>query len=349
MLPKTLEWNNDRLRILDQTKLPHQVTYVECRDHRDVAEAIRKMRVRGAPAIGVAAAYGIYLGLVDSRAKSYGDFLGEFNKIEKKLKQTRPTARNLFWALERMKSLLQENRGITPEKLKPLLLEEAENIFKEDQNLCRRIGKNGATLIEDGDRILTHCNAGSLATAGIGTALGVIYTALEEGKKVKVYADETRPALQGARLTVWELMQAEADVTLICDSTAGIMMRRKMIDIVLVGADRIAANYDFANKIGTYNLATLAKAHGIPFYVAAPYSTIDLSIKSGEDIRIEEREEREITHIGGQRIAAPGTKVFNPVFDVTPHQYVDGIITDKGIFKPNLEEKNYWYGEQKIS
>lgn len=349
MLPKTLEWKNDRLWILDQTELPHQVNYIECSDHRDVAEAIRKMRVRGAPAIGVAAAFGLYLGIIDSKAKSYGKFLKEFAEIEKEFSQTRPTARNLFWALERMKFVLEENRDNSPEILKGLLLREAGEILREDQDLCQKIGENGAALIDDGDRILTHCNAGSLATAGIGTALGIIYTALDEGKKVKVYADETRPALQGARLTVWELIQAGVDTTLICDSAAGILMRRKMIDIVLVGADRIAANGDFANKIGTYTLAILAKEHGIPFYAAAPYSTIDLSLKSGEDILIEEREESEVTQILSHRIAPDGTKVFNPVFDVTPHQYVDGIITDRGLLKVSSEGKNYWYGEQKIS
>ena len=349
MLPKTLEWKNDCLWILDQTKLPHQVNYIECSDHRDVAEAIRKMRVRGAPAIGVAAAFGLYLGIIGSKAKSYGEFLKEFAEIEKEFSQTRPTARNLFWALERMKSVLEENRDNSPEILKGLLLREAGEILREDQDLCQKIGENGAALIDDGDRILTHCNAGSLATAGIGTALGIIYTALNEGKKVKVYADETRPALQGARLTVWELIQAGVDTTLICDSAAGILMRRKMIDIVLVGADRIAANGDFANKIGTYNLAILAKENGIPFYAAAPYSTIDLSLKSGEDILIEEREENEVTQILSYRIAPDGTKVFNPVFDVTPHHYVDGIITDQGLLKVSSEGKNYWYGEQKIS
>ncbi len=341
MLPKTLEWKDDRLMILDQTKLPHQVTYIQCSDHRDVAEAIKSMRVRGAPAIGVAAAFGLYLGSVDSEAKSYRDFFKEFAEAEKELSLTRPTARNLFWALERMKNLLEKNRDEPPEKLKMLLLREAKMILREDQDLCRKIGENGAALIEDGDRILTHCNAGSLATAGIGTALGIIYTALDEGKKVKVYADETRPALQGARLTVWELIQAGVDTTLVCDSAAGILMRGKMIDIVLVGADRIAANGDFANKIGTYNLAILAKEHGIPFFVAAPYSTIDPALNSGNDIQIEEREAREVTHISGQRIAPDGVTVYNPVFDVTPHQYVDGIITDQGLFKPNSEGKNF--------
>ncbi len=341
MLPKTLEWKANLLRILDQTKLPHKVTYIECSDHRDVAEAISKMRVRGAPAIGVAAAFGLYLGIVDSKAKTYDEFLREFTSVERELLQTRPTARNLFWALERMKNILQDNRNELPEKLKRLLLKEAQDIYREDEDLCRKIGKNGAILIKDGDRILTHCNAGSLATAGIGTALGIIYTALGEGKKVKVYADETRPALQGARLTVWELIQAGVDVTLVCDSTAGILMRGKMIDIVLVGADRIAANGDFANKIGTYNLAILAKEHGVPFYVAAPYSTIDPALNSGSDIQIEEREAREVTHIAGQRITLNGVTVYNPVFDITPHQYVDGIITDQGLFKPNLLGKNF--------
>lgn len=341
MLPKTLEWKDDRLRVLDQTKLPQQLTYIECQDYRDVAEAIRQMRVRGAPAIGVAATFGLYLGMVGSKAKTYDEFLREFSSVERELSQTRPTARNLFWALERMKSTLQENRDEPLEKLKGLLLQEAKDIYKEDQNLCRRIGKNGAVLIENGDRILTHCNAGSLATAGIGTALGVIYTAMREGKKLKVYADETRPALQGARLTVWELTQAGIDVTLICDSAAGILMRRKMVDLVLVGADRIAANGDFANKIGTYNLAILAKEHGVPFYVAAPYSTIDQSFISGENIQIEERGKEEVTHIAGQGITLDEVNVYNPVFDVTPHQYVDGIITDQGLFKPNLLGKNF--------
>jgi len=341
MLPKTLEWKDNQLRVLDQTKLPHQVTYVACKTHRDVAEAIRKMKVRGAPAIGVAAAFGLYLGLVESKAKSYDEFFREFTKAEGELSQTRPTARNLFWALERMKNLLQARRNEPPERLKRLLLKEAISIHREDQDLCQKIGKNGAILIEDGDRILTHCNAGSLATSGIGTALGVIYTARGEGKRIKVYADETRPALQGARLTVWELTQAGVDVTLVCDSAAGTLMRRKMIDVVLVGADRIATNGDFGNKIGTYNLAILAKEHGIPFYVAAPYSTIDQSLESGEKIQIEERKGEEVTYIAGQGITLDGVTVYNPVFDVTPHHYVDGIITDRGIFKPNSPGKNF--------
>ncbi len=341
MLPKTLEWKDDRLHILDQTELPYRVEFIQCRNYQDVAEAIRKMKVRGAPAIGVAAAFGLYLGIANSQEKSYDEFLMEFTRAERELSQTRPTARNLFWALERMRNVVEKTRSRSIKMLKELLLKEAKAILKEDQDLCQKIGENGAALIEDGDKILTHCNAGSLATAGIGTALGVIYTAKGEGKKVRVYADETRPALQGARLTVWELTQGGVDVTLICDSVAGLLMRKKMIDLVLVGADRIAANGDFANKIGTYNLAVLAKAHGIPFYVAAPYSTIDHSLKSGEDIQIEEREKDEVTHLSGQRIAPNGVKVYNPVFDVTPHQYVDRIITDQGLFKPSAKGKNF--------
>jgi methylthioribose-1-phosphate isomerase len=307
---KTLEWVEDHLRILDQTRLPDEVAYVDCRTLDEVAAAITDLRVRGAPAIGVAAGFGVVVGLREGR---------------------RPTAVNLFWALERMRSASQKHNDLDPKRLTQALLQEALAIHEEDKQMCEKIGEFGATLLKDGDTVLTHCNAGALATGGIGTALGIIYTATWQGKEISVFADETRPVLQGARLTVWELQQQGIDVTLICDDTSATVMKRKKVDCVIVGADRVAANGDVANKVGTYNLAILAKYHQIPFYVAAPSSSFDPSIPDGTKIEIEERSPEEVTYCLGRRIAPLDTKVFSPAFDVTPAALVTAYITEKEI------------------
>lgn len=326
-LPRTLEWIGDcngYLRLLDQTLLPTQLAYRDCRNVEDVWEAIRSLLVRGAPAIGVAAAFGVVLGL------QRGSALTRLREITDYLRTSRPTAVNLFWALERM----ERRATIDPRALPNALLDEAVAIQNEDAAMCRAIGKHGAVLIQEGQGILTHCNAGGLATSEYGTALAALYTAAEQGKQFHVFADETRPLLQGARLTAWELQQAGIDVTVICDSMAGQVMREGKVQLVIVGADRIAANGDTANKIGTYGVAVLAKAHGIPFYVAAPSSTFDLSISSGRQIPIEERDPCEITDSFGKRTAPLGVRVYNPAFDVSPAEFVTAIVTEKGIIKP---------------
>lgn len=300
------------------------------------------MIVRGAPAIGVSAAYGMVLGAAEYKGDDVEGFIKHLEKVSELLKDTRPTAVNLFWAIERMLKVAYNNRQASVEDIKDLLLKEADRMAQEDVETNRRIGYFGQQLLQDGAVVLTHCNAGALATVGYGTALGVIRAAREAGKNISVYADETRPYLQGARLTAWELMEEGIPVTLITDSMAGYFMKKGIISAVIVGADRIAANGDVANKIGTYTLAVLAKENRVPFYVAAPLSTLDLSIESGDDIPIEERDEREVTHIGGVRIAPYGVKVANPAFDVTPNQYVTAIITDAGIvyppYKQNLQK-----------
>lgn len=300
------------------------------------------MIVRGAPAIGVSAAYGMVLGAAEYKGDDVEGFIKHLEKVSELLKDTRPTAVNLFWAIERMLKVAYNNRQASVEDIKDLLLKEADRMAQEDVETNRRIGYFGQQLLQDGAVVLTHCNAGALATVGYGTALGVIRAAREAGKNISVYADETRPYLQGARLTAWELMEEGIPVTLITDSMAGYFMKKGIISAVIVGADRIAANGDVANKIGTYTLAVLAKENRVPFYVAAPLSTLDLSIESGDDIPIEERDEREVTHIGGVRIAPYGVKVANPAFDVTPNQYVTAIITDAGVvyppYKQNLQK-----------
>jgi len=301
-----------------------------------VAEAIQRLRVRGAPAIGVTAALGVTLGLKEIQTTDFQEFSEKVQEICRVLAATRPTAVNLFWALERIKALLHKEKSV--EAIKKEIEAEAIKILEEDVSINRRMGEYGHELIHDGDVILTHCNAGSLATAGFGTALGVIRAAVSQGKQVKVWADETRPLLQGARLTAWELLEDGIPVTLITDNMAGYFMKQGKIDLVIVGADRIAANGDVANKIGTYSVAVLAKEHGIPFYVAAPLSTIDISLESGEKIPIEERDSREVTHFLGQRIAPEGVEVANPAFDVTPHPYVKGIITEVGVLTPPYTE-----------
>ncbi|MEK6590129.1 MAG: S-methyl-5-thioribose-1-phosphate isomerase [Nitrospinota bacterium] len=332
---KTIEYNGGKVRLIDQTRLPLEEVYVECNDFRDVARAIKSMQIRGAPAIGVAAAMGIALGARGITTNDFHMFYSELLKICEYLANTRPTAVNLFWAIERMKSIADKNRNRDVESIKEILEKEAVKIWQEDISINRNMGKCGQELIEDGDTILTHCNAGALATGGeYGTALGVIKIAHEEGKRVKVYADETRPFLQGSRLTVWELVKEGIPVRLITDNMAGYFMGRGEIDKVFVGADRIVANGDTANKIGTYTLSILAKEHGIPFYVVAPLSTIDMSIPEGSKIPIEERNPQEVTHLNNKRIAPEGVEVSNPAFDVTPNKYISAIVTEKGIIKP---------------
>ncbi len=334
MVP-TVEWKNGAVRLLDQSRLPEHVEFLDCRDYRAVADAIRELKVRGAPAIGVTAALGVALGAQAVSATEFPAFARALLPICDHLAATRPTAVNLFWAIDRMKKKLASLSAQAVPGVKAALLAEAQAILDEDIALCKAMGKHGAELIANGQTVLTHCNAGALATAGYGTALGVIRAAWEQGKKIQVIADETRPVLQGARLTAWELMQDRIPVTLITDNMAGSLMRQGKIQLCVVGADRIAANGDVASKIGTYSVAVLAKAHGIPFYVAAPYSTIDLKTKTGADIPIEQRNPLEVTTIHGSHPIAPaGVAVYNPAFDVTPADLITGIITERGVFKP---------------
>ena len=338
---KTIEWTNDGVRMLDQRLLPTEEKYLMLRSYEEVADAIRKMAVRGAPAIGVSAAMGIALGASQSVGTSIPDLEDDFNYMCEVMSQTRPTAVNLFWAIERMRTAFKRERVLTDdvEVLKKKLVSEALAIFQEDLASNRAIGRHGAPLIPDGATVLTHCNAGALATAGdYGTALGVIRGARDAGKRVAVIADETRPFLQGLRLTAWELAQDNIPVTVITDNMAGHVMKGGQVDVVVVGADRIAANGDTANKIGTYMVAVLAKEHDIPFYVAAPISTLDLSLQSGEQIPIEERNSREITHMREQQLGPDGVAVHNPAFDITPNHLISAIITDRGVARaPFLE------------
>jgi methylthioribose-1-phosphate isomerase len=327
----TIEWHDGKVKLIDQTLLPGEFKYIYCENVDQVWEAIKVLRVRGAPAIGIAAALGTVLGIWDSNAESYPEFKAQLDKVTDYLATSRPTAVNLFWALDRMKATATANKDRDVPQLKKILLAEAQKIIDEDKAMCRAIGRNGAELISDGDTILTHCNAGGLATADYGTALAVMFTAHEQGKSIKVFADETRPLLQGARLTTWELMQAGIDVILICDNMAAQVMKEGKIDCVIVGADRIAANGDTANKIGTYGVAVLAKEHKVPFYVAAPTSTLDMSLATGDLIPIEQRGAEEITEGFGKRTAPEGVKVYSPAFDVTPARLIDAIITEKGI------------------
>ena len=330
---KTLDYKENRAIFIDQTKLPAEEVYVECFDYKSVAAAIKNMVIRGAPAIGVAAAFGIALGVKKLESTDFDGFYSEVEKICQVLADTRPTAVNLFWAIDRMKSLIKEHKKSGIDQIKQIVEEEAIRMMGEDIAICKKMGEFGEKLIEDGDTVLTHCNAGALATAGYGTALGVIRAAWEKGKKIKVFADETRPFLQGMRLTAWELHKDNIPVRLITDNMAGYFMKKGDIHKIVVGADRIAANGDVVNKIGTYTVAVLAREHKIPFYVAAPISTLDMKVKTGEDIRIEEREPSEITHLGGKRMAPDGIEVKNPAFDITPHRLVEAIITEKGIVK----------------
>jgi methylthioribose-1-phosphate isomerase len=335
MTVKTIEWLDGKLRILDQSKLPWEEIFADLDDYRDVAIAIKEMKVRGAPAIGVAAAYGIALGAAGIKTANKDDFLAQLNQITQTLAASRPTAVNLFQAIDRMKKAV---RGDGVAEIKKSLIDEAKRIHQEEVAATKRLSQLGAELIKDGFTVLTHCNTGALATAGYGTALGAIKAAKEQGKKLSVFATETRPLLQGARLTTWELIQEGIPVTLITDSMAGYFMKRGEIDCVIVGADRIAANGYTANKIGTYALAILANAHGIPFYVAAPTSTIDLSLTTGYQIPIEERSPEEVTHIRGVAIAPARVEVANPAFDITPPGYISAIITEKGIVRAPYTE-----------
>jgi len=327
----TLEWTDHGVRFIDQTKLPTEETYVTCRTHEQVADVIRNMVVRGAPAIGVAAAMGIALGVNNSQAESTGELKREFDQICEVMGKTRPTAVNLFWAIQRMQEKFERVRVRPLTQIKRELIEEAKRMHAEDIATNQAMGRHGATLMPSDGGVLTHCNAGALATAGYGTALGVIRAAVEQGKKIHVYADETRPFLQGSRLTAWELMKDGIPTTVISDSMAGALMKQGRIGAIVVGADRIAANGDVANKIGTYTVAVLAKENGIPFYVAAPISTVDMACADGSAIPIEQRNGREITHIGGKQMAPDGVAVENQAFDVTPAKYVSAIITERGI------------------
>ncbi|MGA1794508.1 MAG: S-methyl-5-thioribose-1-phosphate isomerase [bacterium] len=333
-----IRWTDQGVRILDQTLLPATLRYITCTNYQEVADAIRSMRVRGAPAIGIAAAMGVAWGALGMKTDEQARFFSGLEKICNVLLATRPTAVNLAWAIKRMKGVAHGHEDAAVSEIKGLLREEAERILQEDVRMNRRIGSHGEALVGDGHRILTHCNAGALATGGYGTALGIIRAAWEKKKRIHVLVDETRPALQGARLTAWELLQEGIPFTLITDNMAGDCMRRGMVDMVLVGADRITARGDVANKIGTYSLAVLANAHGIPFYVAAPSSTVDLALSSGDEIPIEERTPDEVILLNGSRIAPEGVAVFNPSFDVTPHHLVSAIITEHGVIRPPFSE-----------
>jgi len=334
MIP-TLAWTPEGVRFIDQTKLPLEESYVLATTYEQVADVIVTMVVRGAPAIGVSAAYGVALGVLRTKAATAADFVPEFEIICAKLAATRPTAVNLFWAIDRMKGLFNNllNSEATFAQIKERMLAEAHAMYNEDIAACKKMGAYGGALLPAQGGVLTHCNAGALATCGYGTALGVIRSAVERGKKIKVYADETRPFLQGARLTAWELMEDGIDTTVICDNMAASLMRQGLIQAVVVGADRIAANGDAANKIGTYNVAILAKEHGIPFYVAAPWSTIDMATPTGEKIPIEERPAIEVTHHGGKQLTPNGVGIRNPAFDVTPAKYIAAIFTERGVLK----------------
>jgi methylthioribose-1-phosphate isomerase len=325
---ETIQWSNDGVVMIDQTRLPSEEVYVTCKSYREVADAIRTMIIRGAPAIGVAAAMGVALGM------SHADREGldvQFETICAELASTRPTAVNLFWGIDRMKRLYASIRHLPLDQINDRLIAEAKLVCAEDIEINRAIGRHGAPLVPDGKTILTHCNAGALATAGYGTALGVVRAAVEAGKKIDVFSDETRPFLQGARLTVWELMRDGIQATLITDNMAGYFLHSGRIGCVIVGADRIAANGDVANKIGTYGVAVLAKENNVPFYVAAPISTLDLTLPDGTHIPIEERGAHEVTHVHGRRMAPEGAQVRNPAFDVTPNRYVTAIITERGV------------------
>jgi methylthioribose-1-phosphate isomerase len=332
---QTIEWSNQKIKIVDQTKLPLKLEYLYIKDVKSLWQAIKKMQIRGAPALGAAAGWGMYLGIKDSKARHFSVFSRQLDRLARYLASSRPTARNLFWGIERICSVAVRNKHKSIFKIKRLIFKEAEKIAREDKATCRRIGYYGSKLVKSGDRILTLCNAGIFATIDYGTALGVIYRAKADGKKTQVYVCETRPILQGARLSAWELKKNGIDVTLICDNMAATLMKQGKIDKVITGADRIAANGDTANKIGTYNLAVLSNFHHIPFYVAAPRSTFDLSIKTGAQIVIEERPASEVSELFFKKPIAPkGVQVFNPAFDVTPHNLITALITDKGIIKP---------------
>jgi len=332
-----IRWEKDKIVFIDQTELPARLKYIKCRDIDVLCEAIKKLRIRGAPLIGVAVGLGYALAGINSKERTLAGFRKDLAMASAKLRATRPTAVNLFWALERMERTLVNLSGCPdgqPDRLKRFILKEALDILEEDKRMCVAIGKNGSRLIKNGDVVLTHCNAGILATAGQGTALSIIYEAKRQGKRFKVFADETRPLMQGSRLTMWELMKNHVDATLICDNMAASAIKNKGVTKIIVGADRIAGNGDAANKIGTYGLAIMARHYGIPFYVAVPSSTIDKNIRSGKHIPIEERKREELIFIGSKQTAPVNAKAYNPAFDVTPHELISAIITDKGVYAP---------------
>lgn len=335
---RTIEWHDNAIHMIDQRLLPQKYQVLICRDHHELARAIREMAVRGAPAIGAAAAFGIALCAVRSQARDAAQLLAELDDAAREIAATRPTAVNLFWALDRMRKRAEALRGQPVAEIVRALVAEAQAIADEDVETNRRMGRFGAELLRDGDSVLTHCNAGRLATVDYGTALGVVRAAVEQGKRIHVYADETRPRSQGARLTAWELMQDGIPVTLIADNAAGYFLRAGKIQAVLVGADRIAANGDVVNKVGTYKLAVVAKENGVPFYAVAPTSTIDMSVPDGDAVPIEERCATEVTHVEGVCIAPEGVAVANPAFDVTPHRYVTAIVTERGVIWPPFHE-----------
>jgi len=338
MVVKTIEWIDGKIRIIDQTKLPEELVYLDIDDVEVLGEAIRKLRIRGAPAIGITGAMGVALAAHGYRESDGKELAQRVRKAISYLRKTRPTAVNLFWALDRMGRVVDKVENEPVEKMREKLLQEALALLEEDRSVCRRIGRNGARLLPQEAAVLTHCNAGGLATSGYGTALGVIYAAVEVGKKVKVYVDETRPLLQGSRLTAWELVGAGIEVTVICDSVAGFLMKQGRIDCILVGADRVTANGDVANKVGTYSLAVLAEKHGVPFYVVAPVSSFDFSLSSGEKIPIEERSGEEVVEGFGPRTGPEGVDVYNPAFDVTPHDLVTAFVTERGGLFPPYED-----------
>lgn len=330
----TIKWVNGSVRIIDQTKLPIKLRYINCRDLKTLWKAIRRLSVRGAPALGVAAGFGVLLGIKTFKGSDKKKFITHFHKVCNYIRTSRPTAANLFNVLDEMETVLAKNERKTVLQLKGLLKKKALEICEEDRKACRKMGSFGAQLIKSGNNVLTICNAGALATVDYGTALGVMYSAKEEKKKFKVYACETRPLLQGARLTAWELMRGKIDTTLICDNMAATLMRQGKVDIIFTGADRVAANGDAANKIGTYSLAVLAQYHKIPFYIVAPISTFDRDIQSGKDIPIEERDKTEVIYFSKCQTAPRNVKVYNPAFDVTDHKLISGIVTEHGIIRP---------------
>lgn len=334
----TISWKNNCVRIIDQTKLPLRLEYIDCHNAQCVWEAIKALKVRGAPAIGIAGAFGVVLGLNEIKADDYAEFKEGVDRVIDYLASSRPTAVNLFWALKRMQDIVYANSDMPVRGIRRLLFKEAGKILEEDKGICRKMADFGARLIKNGDCLLTICNAGALATADYGTALGVFYRAREKAKHFKVFACETRPLLQGARLTAWELKKHSIDVTLIADNTAGLLAKEGKIDKVFVGADRIAINGDAANKIGTFNLALISFYHKIPFYVVAPSSTFDLNLKSGSHIPIEHRQAKEVLELQSKKTTSPGIKVYNPAFDVTPHQYISGFVTEKGLIYPPFEK-----------
>lgn len=339
-LYQSIEWKDDKLYIIDQTKLPAEESVIELRSAEDVWEAIRQLKVRGAPAIGIAGAYGFFLGIRDFEGESYSEFLAMCKQMSDYLNSSRPTAVNLSWALNSLVETVMKQNSLQVSELKDMVLQAAISIHDEDRELCKQIGINGAELVPDGARILTHCNTGGLATGQYGTAFSVIFHAHQRGKVQQVWVDETRPLLQGARLTTWELQKASVPHSLIVDSAAGFLMSRGKVDMIITGADRITKNGDTANKIGTYTLSVLAKEHGIPFYVAAPYSTLDMNLDDGSQIEIELRDGKEVTSFNQQPSSPEGTTGYNPAFDITPHQNISAIITEKGVIYPEYE-KNF--------